>query len=120
MHLFLKRFNHIIRKGLILISLSVPLIINAQGVDIGPVISKNNIVELITAVIDFIFYVTLPITGIMILVAAFFFITAAGEPEKINAAKKLIIYAVIGLFIVFLAKAFVITFTAIIGVNVGP
>lgn len=43
------------------------------------------------------------LTTIMILVGAFQMLTAAGNPEKIETAKKTILYAVIGFAVVILA-----------------
>lgn len=63
--------------------------------------------SLINAIINFIFYVSLAIAPLMILIAAFYFITAGGNPQKIERGKKIIIYTFIGLLIVFLAKALV-------------
>jgi len=115
MHLLLKRFNHIIRKGLVLLGLVVPFTINAQ-VKLEPIISKGNIKDLIAAVIDFIFYVSLPVGGIMFIIAGYLFITAAGNPEKITATKKMIFYTFVGLLIIAFAKGLIEFLQVILGV----
>ena len=63
--------------------------------------------ELIDAIINFIFLVAIVIVPIMILIAAFYFLTSGGDPEKIRTAKKIILFTFIGLFIVLLGKGIV-------------
>ena len=60
--------------------------------------------ELIEKLIDFIFVVAIVIAPIMIIVAAFYFLTSGGDPEKVRTAKRIIFWTLIGLFIVLLAK----------------
>ncbi len=67
--------------------------------------------ELIDAITDFIFWVTIAIAPIMIIVAAFYFLTSGGNPEKVSKAKKIILFTIIGLIIILLGKGIV----AIIG-----
>jgi NADH:ubiquinone oxidoreductase subunit 4 (subunit M) len=43
----------------------------------------------------------------MILVGAFYFVTAGGDEDKVETAKKYILYAAVGLAIALLAKAIV-------------
>lgn len=45
---------------------------------------------------------------VMIIVAAMMFITAAGDSNKIGNAKKIITYTVVGLVVIFLARAIVV------------
>jgi len=59
---------------------------------------------LIENIINFIFWVAMAIVPILIIVAAFYFLTSGGNPEKINTAKRIIFYTIIGLIIIFLAK----------------
>jgi hypothetical protein len=60
--------------------------------------------KLIENIINFIFWVAMAIAPIMIIVAAFYFLTSGGNPEKVSTAKKIIFYTIIGLIIIFLAK----------------
>ena len=91
--------------SLLLISFFVPLI--GGAVTIPNPLKAQNFTQLLEAIIDFIFYLALGITPIMIIVSGFFFITAQGEPEKIQTAKKIILWALIGLLVVFSAKGLV-------------
>ncbi len=106
------------RKYLSLILLIVvltPLAVEAVTID-NP-LAANSFAELIDAIINIIFYLAMLIAPIMIIVAGFYFVTAAGEPEKINIAKKMILWTLIGLLVVMSAKGFIMLFGEIFGVE---
>ena len=63
--------------------------------------------ELIENLINFIFWVAVAIVPIMIIVAAFYFLTSGGDPEKVRTAKKIILYTCIGLAMVLFAKGII-------------
>jgi len=75
----------------------------------------DTIEEVIEGIINFIFWVALAIAPIMIIVAGFFFLTSGGNPDKIRTAKNMILYTVIGLVIVLLAKGIISVVKEIIG-----
>ncbi len=54
----------------------------------------------------------------MIVVGAYFFLTSAGEPGKVQTAKDVIMYALIGLVVVFLSKAIIALLLETFGVDV--
>ncbi len=56
-------------------------------------------------VTNWVFYVILIAVMIMILYAAFLFLTSSGSPEKAGKATKVITYAIIGMVIGLLARA---------------
>lgn len=99
------------------VSLLSPLMV--QGVEIPNPLKANNFWELIGYLIDFIFYLAIVISPIMIIIAGFYFITAMGEPEKINAAKKIILWTLIGLLVVICAKGIVNLFGEIFDIDVN-
>ncbi len=70
------------------------------------------------SVIDRIFtwaaYLLVGLTVIMILVAGFMYVTAAGSPARIEQAKKTLIFAIIGLVVVILAFVIVSTIITIL------
>ncbi len=65
----------------------------------------EDIISLIDAVVDFIFNLAVPLVILMVVLAAFLFMTAGGEPQKISAARNVILYALIGLLVITLAGA---------------
>lgn len=56
-----------------------------------------------------------PIAIIMVVVAGFYFITAQGDPNKIETAKKMVLWALIGMAVVYLAKATIIFVKTLLG-----
>lgn len=54
---------------------------------------------------DWIFYILMALVGVMIVIGAFFIITAGGEPQKVSQGRNYILYAVIGMIVAFFAKA---------------
>lgn len=82
-----------------------------EAITFGPPFGTKSFEELIDAIINFIFWVAMALVPIMIIIAAFYFLTSGGDPEKVKTAKKIILYTIIGLIIVFLGKGIV----AIIG-----
>ena len=89
----------------LLILFFIPLI--SEAVTIPNPLKAQNFTELLEAIINFIFYLSLGIAPIMIIVAGFYFITANGDLEKINTAKKIILWVSIGLIVVISAKGLI-------------
>jgi hypothetical protein len=87
----------------------------SDGIVICNPLQACDIQELIENLFNFIFVVAIAIVPIMIIVAAFYFLTSGGDPEKVRAAKKVLIYACIGLFIILLAKGIISVIKTVIG-----
>ena len=75
----------------------------------------NTIPECIEKIIGFIFWVAMAIVPIIIIIAGFLFLTSGGDPEKVRTAKGIILWAVIGLFIILLAKGIISLIKTVIG-----
>jgi len=71
--------------------------------------------ELIDALINFIFWVAIAIAPVMIIIAGFLLVTAAGNPDRVKQAQNIILYTVIGLAIVLLAKGLIAVIRGVIG-----
>jgi hypothetical protein len=87
------------------------------GVEIENPLQWNSFAELLDAIINFLFYLAVGIAPIMIIVAGFYFVTAAGNPDKIETAKKIVLWALIGLLVVMSAKGLIALFGRIFGVQ---
>ena len=61
--------------------------------------------NLITRVADFALTIIGPLAAIMVLIAGAIYMTGGGNPEKIKTAHKILLWAVIGIAIVLLAKS---------------
>jgi len=75
-----------------------------EEINIPNPLTFSTLEELITAIINFLFYVALGIAPLLVLVAAFNILTSAGDPKKIETAKNIIIYAVLGVILIAFAK----------------
>jgi len=62
------------------------------------------LLDVIYNVTDWIFYILLSLVVLLGIVAGVMFMTAAGNPEKVGAARNLIVYTIIGLVVAVLAK----------------
>lgn len=69
----------------------------------------------IGSLINFLFSLAVILTPLMIIMAGFLYITAAGKPEKIVQAQKLITWTLIGFLIASLARAIIYVITSVIG-----
>jgi len=84
----------------------VPLIVNAVTIE-NPLGAQSTFWDIFGKIIDFLFKLSLPIAVLMIITAAFFFLTSAGDPEKVRRARRLIVWTLVGVVIIFLSKAIV-------------
>jgi len=79
-------------------------------------LTKGEIEDVVAGVIDFIFLVAMVLVPIIILFGAFSFLTSGGDPAKTKMAKKIILYSLIGLFIIIFAKGIVYLIRQMLGV----
>jgi len=117
-----KKLLKLILSGLLIF----PALAVAQGLsgdmpNITPPTWGNapNVMEVLNRVADGLFAILLVVTAIAIILAAYYFVTAAGEPDKVKKARDFVIYALVGLLVAFLAKGLVYLVATIVGVPVG-
>ena len=72
--------------------------------------------ELISALISFIFKIGLAIAPIMFIIAGFLFVASGGDPARVETAKKMILYTLIGFAIILVASGLVKVLQSILGV----
>lgn len=77
----------------------------------------NSIGDLINYVADALLILGLPIATIMILYAAFLFITSGGDEDKVKKAKQAITYAIIGIAVLLVAKGVALVLKDLFGVQ---
>jgi len=70
-------------------------------------VEANTFEELINAIIDFLWLFALAVVPAVIIIAGYFFVTSAGDPAKVSQAKKMVLYALIGLLIIGMSKGIV-------------
>lgn len=71
------------------------------------------LIDRVLTVGDYIFVAILVVAILLILIAAWGFLTAAGNPDKVTSARNTLIYAMIGVAVAFLAKVLVRVIAAI-------
>jgi len=97
------------KKGLLILiffGLFLSSLTSAHIVIHNPV-SSHTFDELIGKIMNFIWWIALALFPLMIVIAGFYFVTAAGDPAKVEKAKGIILYTVIGFIIILLARGLV-------------
>lgn len=84
--------------------LAVPIV--GLAYEEAPIIisEPGELEELIDTVIDWVFTIVMGLAILFIILAAFFYITAAGNPETIGKGKTMLIYALVGIAVALLAR----------------
>lgn len=104
--------------GIIILSLTVASpVLARENFEIPNPLEHESIEELLNAIVDFIFYVALVVAPIMIIIGGFLFITSRGDPEQVSQAKKLIIYALVGLAIIYMSKILIGLIRQVLGAS---
>ena len=85
----------------------IPFIVAGNDVTIEPPITVTTIPDLINTITDWAFYIGVVLAPLMILVGAFYFMTAAGDPNKIATGKKIILWTIVGLAIILFSKGII-------------
>ena len=118
-----KVFKFAKEYGIPAISLLLPLTTFAQLT--GPGVSAPNsglnstgaIQTTLCQVINWMFYLLIIFAIIMVLVAAFKYLTAAGDPEKVKGASHTLLYAAVAVLVAIIAKAFPTLIGSFIGTS---
>lgn len=77
------------------------------AIEIPNPLGTTDIFQFVDKLIDVLFTIGLPVAVIMILWSALQFLTSGGNPQKIQSAKNIILYALVGFTILLLAKGLV-------------
>ncbi len=88
-----------------LLLLTFPLLGLAQPSEPpAPITSVQGIYDLIMKIMRWIFTLLLVVAVIFIFIAAFSYLTAGGDPEKLGKAKNQLIYAIVAIAIALVAR----------------
>ena len=85
---------------------SLPKAASRLGLDTDIPTSGDTIIARIQVISNWVFAIFLAISLIYILLAAFQFVTAGGQPDKVSEARQKLIYAAIGIAIALIAAGF--------------
>ena len=121
--------NKIKTIGLTIVSSVLPLLASAQGGGTANVpasmagagtLTTGNVQTYVGNILNWVFYFFIVLAVVFILIAAFSYLTAGGDEQKITKAKNELIYAIIAIVIAVLAKSIVALIAGIAGTsNVG-
>lgn len=67
-----------------------------------------NVMDTFDKIINWLFAGLIAFAAIMIVVAAYYFVTASGNPETVAKARHFVMYALIGVVVALLARGFVV------------
>ena len=106
-------------KKILLISLLLSLPIVVSAVEFQNPLEYETLGELIDAIIKFIFYIAVVVAPLMIIVGAFYILTAGVDPKRVGTGKNIILYTLIGLAFILLARGLIAMIEQVIGVEIG-
>ncbi len=98
---------------LILIFFLFPSI--GEGIEIPNPLRHRTLEGLINALVNFVFWVTMALAPLMIIIGGFYFVTALGDPKKIETGKNIIIWTVTAIIVVLLARGLIALLRNILG-----
>lgn len=76
----------------------------------------KDVKDLINAIIDFLFKLSIPLAGLLLIIGGFMMVMSAGDTWKLERAKNLLLYTVIGFALILLAKGLVQVLKSVLGV----
>lgn len=96
----------------LLIACAAPVL--AQ-VDTGTGLTTRPVKDIINSIINWLLGISAGLAVLFIILGGIYYVTAAGDDSKIETGKKMITYAVLGLFLVGISYAIVKAISDIIG-----
>ena len=120
----MKKLKDIVLEfGVPVLALALPVLAFAQ-VQQPPVTAPGNInninqitgqAGILCVVINWIFWILILLVIVFVLVAAFKYLTAGGDPEKVKAAGSTLLYAAVAVVVAVLAKGLPMIVSTFIG-----
>ena len=92
-------------KTAIVAAYALPLMVSATGTPIGDALRKQNIEGFIIGLGNWFTGIVVAVSTIMILWAAFLFVTAQDNDTQITKAKSTVFWGIVGLFVGLLASS---------------
>ena len=77
--------------------------------------TKEQALEILPRIINWVFGFLLAVVTLMIIIAAYMFVTAGGNPENVGKARNMLMYALIGLAIGIMVKGLIALLEMILG-----
>jgi hypothetical protein len=120
----MKKFKQVMMEwGAPVLALALPVFASAQ-ISQPPISAPSSITNInqitgaagiICTIINWVFWLLIVLTIIFVLVAAFKYLTAAGDPEKVKSAGSTLLYAAIAVVVALIAKGLPLLVSSFIG-----
>jgi hypothetical protein len=81
--------------------------------------SGESVLDSICVVLNYLFTAAIILSIALILIAAFRYITASGDPEKLKSAHKTLMYVAIGIAVAILARTIPVIVASFLGLEAG-
>lgn len=99
----------------IVIGSSFALAASAATAPTNIINNADSVVSLLCVGLNWMFYILIVLSIIMVLIAAYIYLTSNGEPEKVNKATKTLTYVAIAIVVAILAKGVPVIIGDILG-----
>ena len=81
---------------------------------------ETDVMVVLDSITDWLFAILLIVAAIAIIIAAYFFVTATGDPDRVKKARDFVLYALIGVLVALVAKGLVDLVGKIVSPGVQP
>jgi hypothetical protein len=75
----------------------------------------NSFEQLLSGISNFVFKIAMVLAPLMLVIAGLLWVTSAGDPKRVETAKNMALYTIIGLAVILLASGLVAVLKSIIG-----
>jgi len=79
---------------------------DGSPIDLTNPLAADNLIDALNAFLNFLFFLAMAVAPILIIYAAFLILTSGGDPAKVSKGRQIILWTLIAVAIVLLAKAF--------------
>lgn len=86
--------------------LPLPYAVDAQVTITNP-LRAQTFEDLFLAIATFLWNIALAVGLIMVVIAGFLFVTAAGDPNRVRRAKEVLLYTVIGIVVIGISRGLI-------------
>lgn len=115
----MKKFLSLITLAVLLVSFAAPILADStppNDITSKPIFTDaSGLLGFVNTIINWIFTILLVVAVVMILMAAFKFLTSGAKPEETKKAQEMLLYALIAIIIGALAKGLVLVVSNLVG-----
>jgi len=101
--------------GFFSLAFLIPRGLKAYTINLEDLFQSTTLEEIIERLVGLIFTVSIVLVPLMIVLAAYLFMTAGGNPQQVAQAKKLITWTLIGFLIVLLSQGIIVMMKQLLG-----